>query len=235
VELDVLGAVRDLGLGAVRHPGSQGTLAPPVRLAHVACDKRPAVGRGLSHARSVPAMAFHGPALAVVKIESPLWNSQRSLFSFASFGVAAMSATVAWFQRADALRSADRAEVAETAARESAAQALDAHRRASEALEALALLSGPPWRIEWLSNDAYLLTNSSPLPAFDVTLENLAAHSTISGYEGPETVGAKSAIKFLFSASMATGFQRDVLVRWKSEASDTVHEWKHPIPPRGNG
>ena len=147
--------------------------------------------------------------------------------SFASFGAAAASAVVAWFQRSDALKSAQRAERAEESAR-------DAQIRSNAALEALAFLAGPPWKLEFVSGDAYMLINNSPLDANEVVIDHDASGgASIDAFDGPQTIGPRSAIKFMFNWSLGTGVRRNLLVSWKREGHDDLLHWKYPFPSNG--
>lgn len=155
------------------------------------------------------------------------------IIAFAAFGAAAASAVIAWFQRADALAAATRAERSEVAAQQSAASAVDAYRRTAQSLEALAFLSGPPWELRHLKNYGFLLTNNSPLPALEVELNHDASGgASLSEFVGPQTIGPRSAVQFIFIGSLATGFQKNLIVTWKREGSDEVLRWVHPFPPR---
>jgi len=150
-----------------------------------------------------------------------------SLIAFLSFGAASASAVFAGLQRADAKKSAERAENAEAAA-------VDAQRRAVESVESMAFIFGPPWSLSHVSGDAYILTNNSPYTALEVDLAHDATGgASIDGIQLPGDIGPKSAIKFMFSYSLGTGFQKNLDVSWKRTTDGEVQHWTHPIPPRG--
>ncbi len=95
------------------------------------------------------------------------------------------------------------------------------------------IFEGPPWSVEWFGGDTYLLTNNSAVDAIDVVIDGQPEDIELSVSDtSPRFVGAKSAFKFMFSASMATGFERDVVVTWKRAGSDDQLTWRHPIPLR---
>lgn len=151
--------------------------------------------------------------------------------AFFSFAAAAGSAIFAGFQYAASRKAADRAEQAETSAQKSADSALSAYVRTSEALEAMALIAGPPWTVRYFGGDAYLLTNNSTVPATDVEIDGEPEGVDISIDEDlPWVIGPKSAKKFMFVAMLNTPFTRDLVVRWRRNGEGETLEWRHPIP-----
>lgn len=141
------------------------------------------------------------------------------------------AAIVAWTARADSLR-------AEVDAKQARSEASDSANRAVLAAERVAniqsrIFNGPPWTIRFFGGDTYLITNNSPDTAHEVTLHgdpsSLQFHVSDAA---PWTIGAKSAVKFMFAPSLADGFKRDVIVRWTRDGTDEELEWHHPIPPK---
>ncbi len=123
----------------------------------------------------------------------------------------------------DARRSAERAQKAE----EAAAATQD---RVTGALEAMAFLDGPPWTVEWISGGAYLLTNNAPVAAHDVRASIDADMATVGDLPQGIDIGARSAIKFMDTAHMGTGFQKNTTVTWTNRSGDDLI-WTHPLPP----
>lgn len=152
-----------------------------------------------------------------------LWVS----FVAAAAGIA--SAVVAWFARGDALKAQERALMAQK-------EAADAEGRSVAASETIAriqstIFDGPPWVVSYFGGDTYLLTNNSVVDAIDVTIGGEPDDVELSVSDvSPRFVGAKSAFKFMFAATLGTGFERDVVVTWKRAGSDEFLTWRHPIP-----
>lgn len=161
-----------------------------------------------------------------------LWVS----FVAAAAGIA--SAVIAWFARGDALKAQEQAAAAQEQAAEAQAEAARSEGRSAAATERLALIQstifeGPPWSVSWFGGDTYLLTNDSAVDALDVTIDGQPDDITLSVTDtSPRFVGAKSAFKFMFSDTLATGFERDVVVTWKRPGTDEELVWRHPIPLR---
>lgn len=144
----------------------------------------------------------------------------------AFFGTAAAigSTLMAWTARSDALR-------AEKEAKASADRATAATERMAS-IQASAF-NQPPWSFEWWNGDTYLLTNTSPLDAVDVTIETDPSRLGISvGMDMPGVIGARSAIRIMYSATMADPWVRNIVIRWRREKGGDLHTWTHPIPAR---
>lgn len=141
-------------------------------------------------------------------------------------GAAAASAVIALIARADSKKSG-----------EAAARAAE---RATVATERLAsiqgrIFDGPPWEVTYVSGDAFLLTNTSPLAAEQVVISTVPEDLQLSFDpldQGIITVGARSAVKFVFSANLGMGFKRDIVVEWQREGDTVTRRWQHPIPPK---
>jgi hypothetical protein len=151
--------------------------------------------------------------------------------AFVSAAAAIATAVIAWTARADALRAEKKADDASTEAQKSA-------ERATVATEKMAaiqtrIFDGPPWTVEWLNGDSYLVTNNSPADALDVRIDGdpVDEIQIQVGTPEPRVIGAKSAFKFGFSTSMATPWERNIIVRWRREPNGEEMTWKHPIPP----
>lgn len=144
--------------------------------------------------------------------------------SFVSAAATVAAAVVAWFARADSIKAGHEARTASE--------------RAAQATERMAqiqsrIFDGPPWEVEWFGGDSYLLTNNSPVDAHDVRIDGYPEDVVLQvGEELPWEIGAKSAVKFMFSASLGHGFLRDIIVTWRRDGSDESLTWRHPIPPR---
>lgn len=154
-----------------------------------------------------------------------LWIS----FVAAAAGIAA--ALIAWFARGDALKAQEKAEAAQR-------EAAISEGRSVAATETLAriqstIFEGPPWVVSYLSGNSYLLTNSSPIDALEVTIDGAPDGIDVEAAGAmPRTVGAKSALKFMFSASMGSPWERDIVVTWRRQDDGPPLVWRHPIPPK---
>ena len=97
----------------------------------------------------------------------------------------------------------------------------------------LATFDRPPWTLTWFGGDTFLLTNNSALDAHDVRVDGDPADVTLNlGKELPWEVGAMSAEKFMFAATLGHGVNRDIVVRWRRDGSDKDLTWRHPIPAK---
>jgi plastocyanin len=134
------------------------------------------------------------------------------------------AAIIAWTARADSIR-----------ATKEAAQSAE---RATQAVEKMAsiqsaLFDGPPWTLTWFNGDTFLLTNNSTIDAHNVTVETDPENLRLIIQEDqPWLIGAKSAVKFMFSASLGDGMKRDLLVSWQRGENEEAFHWRHPIPTR---
>jgi len=143
---------------------------------------------------------------------------------------------------AAAVASAVIAHLARADARTAGEEAGRAAERATSATERMALIQsqifdGPPWEVSYLGGSAYLLTNTSPVGAEQVRITTDPADLQLSfdaADEGIITIGARSAVKFLFAPSLGTGFKRDIVVTWQREGDADQRQWQHPIPPKPN-
>lgn len=145
----------------------------------------------------------------------------------AFFGTAAAigSAVMAWTARADALE-------AQEEAKRSAERATTATERMTAMQESV--FNSPPWTFEWWNGDASLLTNTSSLDAVDVTIssEPESLRITPGLAEMPARIGARSAIKVMYSGTMADPWIKDIVVRWRREGSSDFYVWRFPIPAK---
>lgn len=152
-----------------------------------------------------------------------LWIS----FVAAAAGIAA--SVIAWFARSDALNAQEKADVAQR-------EAAISEGRSVAAAETIAriqstIFEGPPWVVTWFGGDTYLVTNNSPVDALEVVVDGQPDDIVVRVTDtAPRTVGAKSAFKFMFSATFGTGFERDLVVKWKRAGSEEELTWRHPIP-----
>ena len=89
--------------------------------------------------------------------------------AFVSAAAAIATAVIAWTARADALRAEKKADDASAEAQKSAARAT----AATEKMAAIQtrIFDGPPWTVEWLNGDSYLVTNNCPVDALDVRID----------------------------------------------------------------
>lgn len=151
--------------------------------------------------------------------------------SFFATAAGLASAVIAWVARADALKAQARADEAQK-------DAARLEGRATAAAERIAhiqstIFDGPPWVVAWFGGDTYLLTNTSPVDAHEVTIDGEPDDISLQVSDtDPRFVGAKSAFKFMFSPNLGTGWERDVVVRWKRPGSDEELTWRHPIPAK---
>lgn len=145
----------------------------------------------------------------------------------AFFGTAAAigSAVMAWTARADALKAQEEAKF-------SAERATTATERMTAMQESI--FNSPPWTFEWWNGDASLLTNTSSLDAVDVTIssEPESLRITPGLAEMPARIGARSAIKVMYSGTMADPWVKNIVVRWRRDGSEKFYTWSFPIPAK---
>jgi len=93
------------------------------------------------------------------------------------------------------------------------------------------IFDGPPWTVAYFGGDTYIVTNNSPVDALDVVFDSDSPEVTIQMTNiEPQTVGAKSAVKFMFVAMLNTPFERNIVVTWRREGAEGTFRWQHPIP-----
>jgi hypothetical protein len=144
--------------------------------------------------------------------------------SFIAAAAGLGSAVIAWTARADSLKSGERAQ-----------RSAD---RATLAAERVAVIQaqvfdGPPWEVMYWSGDTFLLTNTSPIAAQRVTVSSEPDDLDVRlDRDMPFDVGARSAVKFMYSVTMADPWERDLVVTWTRDGDEAERRWTHPIPPK---
>lgn len=147
--------------------------------------------------------------------------------SFVAAAAGLASAVIAWTARADAIKSGERAQ--KSADRATAAAERMAHIQSQ-------IFEGPPWAIEYLSGESYLLTNTSPVAARNVRVTSIPETLGIDlDRDVPFDIGPRSAIKFMYDARLVDPWARDIVVTWTREGDDVERVWTHPIPPKNQG
>lgn len=102
-----------------------------------------------------------------------------------------------------------------------------------------AIFNGPPWHLDWHAGDTYILTNTSPIAAHEVTLvtepEGLAFDLDDTFENGSITIGPRSAILFLYGRHFGMSLQQNLIVSWRRADNDQTLSWSHPIPHKPSG
>ncbi|WP_152485669.1 hypothetical protein [Leucobacter chironomi] len=137
---------------------------------------------------------------------------------------AVASAVVAWFARGDSLRAQVDANAAADRATKVSERSLVIQESAFQS---------PPWSFEWWSGDTFLLTNTSSVDALDVVISSAPDGLGLRiGMDCPGMIGARSAVKVMYAATMADPWARDIVVAWRRPDSQEPLTWRFPIPSR---
>jgi hypothetical protein len=126
------------------------------------------------------------------------------------------------------------------AARDSASAARDAadaalrSAKADEISAALAVAESekysPPWRLERIGENAWLLRNASDEPAYNVTMTGLRPGMHLIDAPEDATIGKRVAIRFMSSINNRTGGSPPVQVVWSRTAGGPLEApWEHPL------
>ncbi|MBC9953880.1 hypothetical protein ICM05_04365 [Leucobacter sp. cx-42] len=138
------------------------------------------------------------------------------------------SAIMAWTSRADSIKAQDLAQA-------SADKATTANTQMA-AIQT-SVFNSPPWSFEWWDGDTFLLTNTSPMDAVDVTIgtvpDNLGIRIGLT--EMPATIGARSAVKIMYGATMADPWVTNIVVTWSRVSDGERLTWAYPMPPKPRG
>lgn len=147
------------------------------------------------------------------------------IIAFVSAIAASASAIMAWTSRADSLRAQEEAQ-------KSADKAAGAHQQMA-AMQS-SVFHSPPWTFEWWTGDTFLLTNTSSVDAYEVTVSSSPEGEGIRvGLKTtPAKIGARSAVKVMYAPTMASPWVTNIVVTWAREPSGEQLEWIYPFPSR---